>query len=69
MKKKMSRRLKLFGTFRFSLLLESCEVQLCVLQQLDHHLSDVAIQIMILQCGEGQEARAGYDVNAVRGTA
>jgi hypothetical protein len=40
-------------------------MQFRVIQQLDHHLTDVAVEIMILQCGKRQEACACHNMNAV----
>ena len=40
-------------------------MQFRIIQQLDHHLADMPVEVMILQCGKWQEARACDDVNAV----
>ena len=37
-------------------------------QEVDHQFADVMIEIVILQGGERQEARAGDNVNTVGGT-
>ena len=45
---------------------QSRQMHFRIIQQLDHHLADVSVEIMILQRGERQEARACNDVNAIR---
>jgi hypothetical protein len=37
-----------------------------VIEQIDHHLADMLVEIMCLQRGERQEARASHHVDAIR---
>lgn len=42
---------------------QAAEMDFCVIQQVDHHLSDVTVQIVILKRGERQEARTRYHMD------
>src|SRR5829696_6026751 len=68
-RKKVSRLWRLFWGRSYSATLlrfdQACQMQFRVIQQLDHHLTDVAVEVMILQCGKRQEACACHNMNAV----
>ena len=50
----------------FSAKLSFFEKLFGVIQQLDHHLADVLIEVVMLQRGEGQKARARNNVDTTR---
>ena len=56
-----------FGVFCY-LGFDLFEIVLGVVEQLDHHLADVRVEVMTLKGGEGQEACARDHVDAVRRT-
>ena len=41
------------------------QMHFCILQQLDHHLADVLVQEVMLQCGKRQETCPGHHMDAV----